>query len=60
LSRKESIVIKKEKKCKNCIFSKYLQGESILASGYICYKNPFKPKGKGLFGGCGDDKEKQM
>lgn len=39
-------------KCRKCIFSKFKKGKSILDSGYICYKNPFKPKSMGWNGGC--------
>ncbi|MDF2950527.1 MAG: hypothetical protein K0S18_110 [Anaerocolumna sp.] len=44
--------MKKKRCCYNCIFSKYINGESIITSGYKCYKNPFKPVFIGLTGYC--------
>jgi len=45
--------MKKKKCCSNCVLSRCSKGNSILSSGYICYKNPFKPKPMGLCGSCG-------
>ena len=48
---------RKEKKCKNCMFSKYYRAEFIGGCGYICHRNPFKPVVMGLLGKCSLRKE---
>ena len=40
--------------CKGCIHAKFKQRDSILASGYICMKNPFRPVAMGLKGKCSE------
>jgi len=43
---------KEKRKCKNCIFSTYVRSDRIIACGYICKLNPFKPVVMGLLGNC--------
>lgn len=48
---------KEKRKCKNCIFSTYVRADQIIACGYICKLNPFKPVVMGLLGNCEMRKE---
>ena len=50
-------MFQKDKNCSKCIFSKYISGKPILACGYICKLNPFKPVVMGLLGKHSDRKE---
>lgn len=43
--------------CYHCIHAKYKQGESVLASGWICQRNPKKPVAMGIMGDCSKRKE---
>lgn len=45
---------KNERYCRECFFSRFKEGPCILASGFICYKNPFKPVAMGFEGKCSD------
>lgn len=51
---------KKEKHCSDCGFSVYHHSEQILACGYTCYLNPFKPVVMGLRGICSYRKENKQ
>ena len=51
---------KSNRVCEICIFSKWHQGKSALASGCVCYLNPFKPVAMGLFGKCCQRKANKM
>ena len=48
--------LKKERYCSKCGFAEYINGTSILASGYICKLNPFRPVVMGLIGKCSERK----
>ena len=48
---------KKETKCRECAWSYYIQGESVLESGYVCNLNPFRKIGMGLNGKHSERKE---
>ena len=41
---------KKETKCRECVWSHYIKGKSVLACGYVCNLNPFRKIGMGLNG----------
>ena len=43
-------MFQKDKRCSECYFSKYLNNEAVLACGFICKLNPFKPVVMGLTG----------
>jgi len=45
---------KKERYCRTCAYSKYFDGPSVLASGYICKLKPCRPVMMGLEGNCND------
>lgn len=42
------------KRCRDCIYGHFYKGDSILASGYICQKNPFLKVTMGLEGKCSE------
>ncbi len=48
---------KEKRKCRNCIFATYVRADRIIACGYICKLNPFKPVIMGLWGDCSKRKE---
>ena len=49
-----NIAQKNERYCRECVLSRFKEGPCILASGLICYKNPFKPVAMGFEGKCSD------
>ena len=51
---------KKERYCCNCGFSRYVKGQSIMACGYICKINPFRPVVMGIMGECSERKRNKM
>lgn len=50
------IIPNKTTKCSNCIWATYFEADCVLASGYLCKKNPFKPIAMGLNGTHADRK----
>lgn len=44
------IIPKEDTKCRECMWSTFLNAECVLASGYICKLNPFKNVAMGLDG----------
>jgi len=47
---------KRERYCSECICATYHNSECILACGYTCKLNPFKPITMGIVGRCSDRK----
>lgn len=41
---------KKDLLCSRCIFGEYVRGPCILACGWKCWLNPFRPVTMGLWG----------
>ena len=48
--------LKKNKRCRDCAFSKYHRSEVKIACGYSCHLKPFRPIVMGLFGTHADRK----